>query len=203
MAGWEKYLNFRCTGCGNCCRGTYLMITDTDVRRVLEGTKRPVEEILRFPKLEDVNMDKRSPWGIKMADGKRVLMTVKWRPGGACMFLQDDNRCGVYEHRPIVCRQHPFNVVFSDTGGVERLTMSRIVECPAEYDGKSSRREHARMERWSEREADTYLEQVEAWNRRRTIKRSPREWLRFIGLVPAAQPRRSMTSRANASASAP
>lgn len=178
------------------------MITDTDVRRLLDGTKRPVEEILRFPRLEDVNMDKRSPWGLKMADGRRVLMTVRWRRGGACMFLQDDNRCAAYEYRPLVCRQHPFNVVFTETGGVERLTMSRIVECPAEWDGNGSRRDHARLERWSEREADTYLEQVEAWNRRRTIKRSPREWLRFIGLLPAAQPTRTITSRANASASA-
>lgn len=178
------------------------MITDTDVRRVLEGTGRLVEEILRFPKLEDVNMDKRSPWGIKMADGKRVLMTVKWRPGGACMFLENDNRCGVYEHRPIVCRQHPFNVVFSDTGGVERLTMSRIVECPAEWDGHATRREHTRMERWSEREAETYLARVEAWNRRRSLKRSPREWLRFVGLLPPAQPMRASTSPANLSASA-
>jgi Fe-S-cluster containining protein len=158
------------------------MITDADVRRVVDGTKRPIEEILRFPKLEDVSMAQRSPWGIKM-NGHRVLMTFKWRRGGACMFLQDDNRCSVYEHRPVVCRQHPFNVVFTDTGGVDRLTMNRVVECPAEWDDRTPRREHARLERWSEREADTYLEQVEAWNRKRTIKRSPREWLRFIGLA--------------------
>lgn len=178
------------------------MVTDTDVRRLADGTGYEIEAMLRFPKLEDVNMDKRSPWGIKMADGSRRLMTVKWRRGGACMFLGADNRCGAYEHRPVVCRQHPFNVVFTETGGVERLTMSRIVECPAEWDGRSTRRDHARLERWSEREAETYLARVEAWNRRRTIRRSPRAWLRFVGLLPAPQPVRAMTSRANASASA-
>lgn len=182
MERWERYLKFRCTGCGNCCRGTFLMITDGDVRRVIEGTKKPLGELLRFPKLEDVNMAQRSPWGIKMSNGKRVLMTIKWRRGGACMFLQDDNSCGIYEHRPIVCRQHPFNVNFTDTGGIERMTMSRIVECPAEWDGKTTKRQFAKLERWSENEAEGYLEKVESWNRRRNIKRSPREWLRFVGL---------------------
>lgn len=158
------------------------MITDADVRRVLDGSKRSLEEVIRFPRLEDINMGQSSAWGIKM-NGGRVLMTVRWRRGGACMFLGADNRCGVYTHRPLVCRQHPFTVQMSDTGAVERMSMSRVVECPAEWDGRTTRREHAQLERWGERETDAYLTRVETWNRRRTIRRSPREFLRFVGLL--------------------
>ena len=128
--GWEKYLNFRCTGCGNCCKGTYLMVTDADVRRIIKGSKRPLDYFLHFRPVDDIQMSQTTPWGVKM-NTRRMLMTVKWR-GGHCKFLDDDNRCTIYTHRPAVCRSHPFTVTMSDTwfchgcrDACERTTKSR------------------------------------------------------------------------------
>jgi len=182
MGGWEKYLKFRCTGCGNCCKGTYLMVTDADVRRITKGSKRPLDYFLHFRPVETINMSQSTPWGVKM-NARRMLMTVKWR-GGHCKFLDDDNRCTIYTHRPAVCRSHPFTVTMSETGGVEKMEMSRVVPCPCEWDGQTSRRDLGALERWSGRESDAYLERVTAWNRKRSLtNRSPREFLRFIGLT--------------------
>jgi Fe-S-cluster containining protein len=181
--GWERYLDFRCTGCGNCCRGTYLMVTDEDVRRIAKGTKRPIEDFVTFHPVEDINMGQRSPWGVKMST-QRKLMTVKWQRGGKCMFLGADERCTIYSHRPMVCRSHPFEVRLTETGGIDRMAMSRVVDCPAEWDGRTTRRDLGLLERASARESTGYLERVEAWNRSRSIpKRSPREFLRYVGLT--------------------
>lgn len=180
--GWERYLNFRCTGCGNCCKGTYLTVTDADVRRILERTKRPLDDFLQFWPIEDVDMSQRSPWAIKMSN-RRKLMTVKWMRG-QCSFLDKNDRCTIYTHRPMVCRSHPFEVSLTDGGGIERMAMSRVVECLHEWDGNITRRDLGLLERASARENDAYHARVGAWNRERSRTRRTRpEFLRYLGLA--------------------
>jgi hypothetical protein len=65
-----------------------------------------------------------------------------------------------------------------------RSTENRVVDCPAEWDGHTTRRDLGLLERASARESGGYLERVEAWNRSRSIaKRTPREFLRYVGLT--------------------
>jgi len=45
---WHRYLNFRCTGCGNCCRNTVVCITDGDIRRIVEGTGKSPRDFVCF-----------------------------------------------------------------------------------------------------------------------------------------------------------
>lgn len=178
---WERYLKFRCTGCGNCCRGTHVMITDADVRRITEGTGRPVHEFVKFTGEDDVEMTTSSPWWIRF-DNRRALMTLRWQVGSKCTFLGEDERCEIYEHRPLTCRHHPLSVTLSETGAVMKLSMSRVVRCPAEWDGSLTRRELAGLERWSDRESVSFLEHVRAWNRDRSRRRTPARFLQYVGL---------------------
>lgn len=177
---WSRALRFRCTGCGNCCRGTVICVTDEDVRRLTAGTGRPVDEIVHFASPHEIAFDKRHPWWVRFERRRAVMTLRRWRSD--CGFLLADNRCSVYEHRPLVCRQHPFDVTLSDTGAVERVTLSRLVHCPSASDGHETRRELARMERARWRESDAFIEKVAAWNRRRDGRRTPREFLRYLGL---------------------
>jgi Fe-S-cluster containining protein len=179
--GWQKYLRFRCTGCGNCCRDTVVLLTDADVARISAGTGKRPEEFVRFFAKDAVEMDQRHPLWVRFDQG-RAVMGLKWR-GSACTFLRDDNLCGIYEHRPVVCREHPFNVTLSDTGKVERIALSRVVHCPHEWDGKSSLGEIRAVVRWNERQSDVYTGKVKAWNRRRSSPRTRPGFLRYLGLL--------------------
>lgn len=179
--GWRKYLRFRCTGCGNCCRETVVLLTDADVRRISEGTGRAPAEFVRFFGKDAVEMEKRHPLWVRFDLG-RAVMGLKWR-GQHCMFLDEDNRCSIYDLRPVVCREHPFNVSLSDSGAVQRISLSRVVECPHEWDGRVSLTEVRSVVRWNERQSDAYTEKVRAWNRRRAGSRTRTDFLRYLGLI--------------------
>ena len=177
---WRKYLKFRCTGCGNCCRRTTVLVGDEDVRRLEEGAGRQAREFIRFAPESDVQIEQRSPWWIRFGD-VRAVMALRHRPGGACIFLDDDNRCTVYEHRPVTCREHPFEATISDTGAVQHIALSDIVDCPHAWDGQISCREVKAVARWNERQSDSYLDEVARWNRRRQGRKTRPAFLRYLG----------------------
>ena len=61
MAGpdWLKYLKFRCTGCGNCCKDPLLPLTDADVATIIEQTRERAIDIVRIErrhKIRDVTV---------------------------------------------------------------------------------------------------------------------------------------------------
>jgi Fe-S-cluster containining protein len=101
-----------------------------------------------------------------------------------CVFLDHEtNFCTIYEHRPVTCRDHPFNVTLSDTGAVERISLSKIVKCPHAWDGNVSRRELRTVQTWNERQEDSYLRKVRKWNSRKTGAKTRPAFLRFLGLL--------------------
>ena len=177
---WQRYLNFRCTGCGNCCRRTHVLITEDDVRRIEREAGRPVSEFVRFVPEEDIALEKRSPWWIRFSGG-RAAMTLRHRKGGACVFLDDADRCTIYEHRPVTCREHPFELEVSAGGALEFIALSDIVECPHDWDGCISRRELVAVARWNQRQSDAYLDDVQRWNRRRKGRKTRPGFLRYLG----------------------
>jgi hypothetical protein len=178
---WRRYLDFRCTGCGNCCRDTRVMISDADIRRIVDGTGKSFDEFARFLEEDEIILDKRSPWWVRFRKRRKVI-ALRWRNRSSCVFLDDaTNRCTIYEHRPMACREHPFNVTLSDTGAVERISLSRIVKCPHEWDGAMTLRDVGNLRKRNDREADGYLQQVERWNRSRNGRKTTRGFLRFLG----------------------
>ena len=184
MPDWEKYLGFRCTGCGNCCRGTIVMVTDADVDRVMDGTGQRPSEFLRFVDEDEAKIEKRSGWWIRVAHGPhqaRAVLALKHRPGGACIFLDDDDRCTIYEDRPVTCREHPFEIELSESRAVIDIAISDIVECPHDWDGKLTKRELCTVVTWNERQSDPFLEKIKAWNRRRAGSKTRPAFLRWLG----------------------
>lgn len=170
-------MKFRCTGCGNCCKGTYICITDADARRLADGMQRPIESFVRFANEDDVALGKRHAWWVRFAR-RRGVMVLRWRRG-RCIFLDGKDRCTAYAHRPIVCRLHPFDVTLADQdkGAVAKLSMNRVTECPHEWDGRETKRELGLLERLLWRDSDRYIAKIERWNRRRGWK-TPRQFLR-------------------------
>lgn len=103
-------LHFRCIGCGACCQGAKVeMVSDEEQVRI-QGF---AEE-----------------WGVPDAivDGWLV------QDGGRCVFLQDDNLCGIHvrhgaEAKPAVCQQFPHVLVQTEgelRGGIDPSTHSTL-----------------------------------------------------------------------------
>ena len=176
---WRKYLKFRCTGCGNCCVGTVVMLTDADVGRITEGTGREVTEFVRFVPQADVHIPKRDPWWVRVG-AQKAVMALKWKRG-RCVFLDAENRCTIYEHRPVTCREHPFEIDVDAGRRITDIRLSTIVDCPHDWDGKISQREMKAVAAWNDRQSDAYLEKVIAWNRALSGRKTRPGFLRFLG----------------------
>ena len=177
---WQRYLKFRCTGCGNCCRDTVVCITDADVGRIVDGTGRSPLDFVHFFTHDEVAVSRDDPLWVKF-DNHRVVMglrTVRDR----CWFLDDKtNFCTIYEHRPLTCRDHPFSITFSDSNAIEKISLSRIVKCPHEWDGNISRRELKKVANWNERQQDSYVIKIKEWNKRKKGRKTGPGFLRFLG----------------------
>jgi len=91
---YSKGLRFECTQCGNCCRNhgdyTYVYLIEKEVERMAHHLGLSQK---RF--LEDFCTEEEGWVSLRM-------------DAEACPFLQEDNRCGVYEVRPKQCATWPF-----------------------------------------------------------------------------------------------
>ena len=174
-------LKFRCTGCGNCCKGTAVYITPEDVHRIAGGTGKSPREFIRFFYDKFLTIAKRDTFALRLGK-RRAVMGLRWE-SGHCMFLGKDNMCTIYDHRPVTCRQHPFNVTLSDTGAVERLSLSRIVECIYEMDGKVSKRHLSNLLNWNDKQTVAYEKTVKAWNKSDPKGQTRNAFLKFIGVL--------------------
>lgn len=177
---WEKYLKFRCTGCGNCCRDTVVCITDGDVKRIVDSTGLSPRKFVKFYDHDEISMSENDPLWVRF-DSKKAVMGLR-ATHDRCVFLDNKtNRCGIYEVRPVTCREHPFNVTFSDSGAVEKISLSKIVKCPHEWDGNISKRELRRVQSWNEGQEESYLKRLRIWHKQKGQVRTPAGFLRFLG----------------------
>lgn len=84
----EVFANFNCLDCANCCKTTGPLFTAKDVHKIAAHLKlKPGEFEAEYLKRDE--------------DGDLILKSVP------CTFLQDDNRCSIYEVRPKACAEYP------------------------------------------------------------------------------------------------
>lgn len=110
---------WECTGCGNCCRGTVIPLSDDDLQRL--DSQCWDED----PDLAGIATTVKRSWL-----GKRRQLAQ--REDGSCIFLTEDNRCRIHvEHgadaKPLVCRMFPLQLVPHEKSAI--LTLRR--SCPS------------------------------------------------------------------------
>ena len=93
------HIRWRCQRCGECCkdqvkRKRRILLTDYDIARI---KKDMVEE--KFCKK------------IKPNGPYKYMMIQK---DGSCIFLSN-NRCTIYEKRPLICRFYPFTMIENES----------------------------------------------------------------------------------------
>jgi len=93
LVWYRDGLKFGCTQCGNCCSGHGVVWVDMD----------EIEELARGLQLPRAEFARRY---VRHIDGRYSLIDKGTH--GDCVFLGDDRRCSLYEHRPRQCRTWPF-----------------------------------------------------------------------------------------------
>ena len=154
-------IEFRCTGCGNCCRSLRVAITTFDLTRLVRATQLAPGELVQWLTPDEVDMVGEPGSFVELSEGRR-LMVLRQREG-ACRLLLHDDSCGAYAARPRDCRAYPFDF---EPGPVRRLTLLPLAGCDYAMDGQNDPRVLAAEdgERWQE--LTRYQAQVAAWNRR-------------------------------------
>lgn len=133
----ERLLRFRCAGCGNCCKEPVLPLTNEDARRITDATGDAPRDFVKFLPSSAIAMDHEPEAFLQLRQGRRV-MTLR-QVGGRCRYLSPDDRCSIYEARPLGCRVFPLNATFGKRDGkLRRLTLIQATTCEYELDGRQS-----------------------------------------------------------------
>ena len=178
---WEHLLNFRCTCCGQCCREPIVLLTDDDVKRVMRHTGQPPKEIAAFYPPDEIDWDLSNQGWIQFSDGPRIMGLIRSDEEG-CQYLQEDDRCGIYEHRPVTCRRYPFDVEYDHKENMTLLSISDSVECPYELDGRNTRAQIKALVDWEDEEEQPYFKLVDTWNAK-PKPGSPAKFFAHLGLT--------------------
>lgn len=189
--------NFRCTGCGNCCRDLRVAVTALDVSRLAATTRESPSALVDWLAPEAVDMTGEPESFVEFGEGRR-LMVLRHRDG-ACRLLGADNLCRVYDARPRDCRAFPFDFTPPGSDPVGPRPQPRrlglLPLSPLSREAPASRCDYAidgandeaalaleDQARWAE--LRDYQALVARWNRRawhrRRLHRSPGDAAQFL-----------------------
>ncbi|WP_340820107.1 YkgJ family cysteine cluster protein [Methanolobus sp. WCC4] len=121
LAKQIRNIGFQCIMCGKCCRrgsgDNRVAVVPEEIRKICDGTGMKWDEIA-----EPLNIETDSPEEEHrlqaesgMIDEEGNIHTFGWmlrrKKNRDCSFIPDetaDNRCKIYEHRPLLCSTYPF-----------------------------------------------------------------------------------------------
>jgi len=109
----EVFAEIDCLNCANCCKTTGPLFTKNDIERISKHLKmKPRDFEQKFLKTDE--------------DDDQVLQNLP------CWFLDEDNKCTIYDFRPKACREYPHTdrkKVFQ----INNLMLKNTLICPAAF----------------------------------------------------------------------
>lgn len=100
-----------CLECTNCCKTTSPIFRDVDIKRISKELRiKEAKLISNYLKMDE--------------DNDYVLRS------SPCYFLGDDNKCSIYEVRPLACREYP-HTDRKNMHQILNLTEKNTEICPA------------------------------------------------------------------------
>lgn len=188
MATGERFLKFRCTGCGNCCKDPLLPLTDQDVARITKSTGDDATEFVRWVDRMGIDMDDEPEAFVRLRQGKRVMIMRQGK--GGCHYLGPDDRCTIYGSRPLGCRVFPFDGTFAKDGKLRRLQLIQATDCQYELDGDNDPNAIRDLQQRHEGVTAKYQVRIAEWNKEQTRRKrqgksvqTAREFLSFLGVL--------------------
>lgn len=111
---------FECNGCGLCCADTdhklrHILMLESEAEEISAQTGKPIEEFAGE------------------SSGTQPYIYEMKKVQGNCVFLKD-NKCIIYELRPLICRFYPFELKYDADKGTHVFTATP--ECPMIGQGK-------------------------------------------------------------------
>lgn len=100
-----------CLSCANCCKTTSPIFRDADIKKLSKRFRQKTHDFINEYLKQDI-------------DGEYVLQTAP------CPFLWDNNECGVYEDRPLACKEYP-HTNRRNMFQILELTEKNLEICPA------------------------------------------------------------------------
>lgn len=162
MVPGEKFLKFRCTQCGNCCKDPLLPLTDSDIERITKHTGEETKDLVRWVDRNGIDMDDEPEAFVILKQGKRVM--VLKHEGGGCRYLGSDDRCTIYGQRPLGCRIFPFDPSYNEKRQLRRLKLIQATDCKYELDGENDAEKIRVLHGKHEAATRSYQTKVAKWN---------------------------------------
>jgi len=94
----SRTMAFACHGCGDCCKGSTIILSPFDFARLAAFSGEAPHAMLK----------ERC---IVLKHPQTNLPTVMLETVPKCSFLDDETRCTAYGDRPLVCRGYPLGVL--------------------------------------------------------------------------------------------
>jgi len=110
----EVFEEVDCLQCANCCKSIPPIVSSRDSKR-----------ISKYLNLRKSDFEER--YLVTDEDGDQVINT------SPCPFLENDNKCRIYDVRPSACRQYPHT---GDEGFFKHLSLHKrnVKYCPALFE---------------------------------------------------------------------
>lgn len=107
----KAFQKINCLDCANCCKTTSPIFRDVDIKRISKHLRTKEKQFIE----SYLRLDEESDYVLKQSP---------------CTFLGTDNKCSIYEFRPLACREYPH----TDRKNMQQildLTLKNTEVCPA------------------------------------------------------------------------
>ncbi len=111
VAHEQEFKKMDCLNCANCCKTTSPIFRDADIRRISKHLRMRESQFISFY----LKMDNENDFVLQKSP---------------CSFLDSDNKCGIYEVRPLACREYP-HTDRKNMHQILELTAQNTLICPA------------------------------------------------------------------------
>lgn len=125
----EVFEQTDCLTCANCCKTTSPIFREKDIERIAVYLKMSPGDFSEKYLRTDEDYDK----------------VLKQSP---CPFLEEDNRCRIYEVRPAACSAYP-HTNRKNILGISELTLKNSLICPAVQDILERANKVIQSKRWN------------------------------------------------------
>jgi len=109
----EVFQEIDCLDCANCCTTIPPMLLRADISRISKHLGMKTTQFEAEYLIED-------------EDGDKVMNSTP------CPFLEEDNKCFIYEHRPKACRKYPHTDQMEFSRNLQ-LHAVNVNHCPAVF----------------------------------------------------------------------
>lgn len=157
----QVHTTISCSGCGTCCSIPIVPVTDSDIKRLVKTTGKKASDLVKFYSPSEMEFDEDAEVWIRLKQGKRAMGLR--RKNEKCIFLDDTNRCTVYQSRPMTCRTFPYVIDFNDDGSIE-VSLNDIVDCKCIKLPDSDLIEVIAYTVSEDQEDDAYFKKIRNWN---------------------------------------